>query len=310
MGCASSKADKGPTFQYASEEDRKDAAANALQLAAADHLRKKSGKAGKEKTKEAKAEEAARAEKEAEAAALIQKAAAAHLALSEPVKPPGLSIPAAPAGSDIVANVIDTARGLAESVANIFGGAQQPGEVARGEGARPPSLAITGGSTTAAAGDNIFSQALNSARDLIFSTPAAPQGASSAEDLAARLEAEETAKESAADATAKGGQADAPSTSTPAVTTATSTPSPGGAAAAPAAAPVLAAAPAAAVSPPVQVNEPTASSSSVKAAEPEPAVLHPDAYRPSLDDFDPEPEEPPEPKVATGPASGDTVQTL
>lgn len=269
MGCAGSKG--GVTFQ--SEESKKDAAANALQLAASAHLKKKGGK----EDKATAAEKAAKAEREAEAAKLLQKAATAHLALAEPMKPPGLSIPVPDQNTNIVVNVIDTAR---KAMEGLFGGQQEPPP-----GARPPSLAIPApGSAPETGGDNIFQQALNSARGLFQAPQAEGFGGGGAEDLAARLEAEATA--SAADATATAADATPTDTATSVAATAdTST----------------AAAPPAA--------EPQPAPPSPEAAPPSPKeVAHPDAYRPSLPSPEPEPEPtpPPPPISALPPTSAAT----
>lgn len=256
MGCAGSKG--GPTYE--TEESRKDAAANALQLAATAHLRKK---ASTENAKKNAAEDpAAKAKREAEAAALLQRTASAHLALAEPNKPPGLNIPTE--GPAIIANVIESARGVATALTNIFSGSeQQPGAAASGSGVRPPSIAIPAPGTADSAtqsGDNLFTQALNSARAVFGAGPAEPT-ASAAEELAAKLEAEEAA--AAAD------KAGAPSAASPSPTAATST--------APAAA---------AVATEVATAE-TSAAQSPPSPEPEPdinlgEVSHPDAFRPSL----------------------------
>lgn len=292
MGCAGSKS-SGPVYE--TEESRKDAAANALQLAATAHLRKKAGNAEPSKADKAKVEEdsAAKALREAEAASLLQRAATAHLALAEPVKPPGLNIPTQESGPAIIANVIESARGVATAISTIFGGGeQQPAGAASGVGARPPSIAIPAPGTADTAtqsGDNLFTQALNSARGLFGGGPAEPT-VSAAEELAAKLEAEEAAAQA---------EAAPPSPSAPSPTAATAPPPAAASAASEtataetSAGPVLEQNPPAAPAPPAQPKP-----------EPEPAVpslaeaSHPDAFRPSLPTPEPSPKAPPPPPAA------------
>lgn len=216
MGCSGSKS--GPTYE--TEESRKDAAANALQLAATAHLRKKAS------STELKPEEdaGAKAKREAEAAMLLQRAASAHLALAEPVKPPGLNIPAPPSdgsANTVIANVIESARGVATAIGSLFGSDQQPSAAASGAGVRPPSLAIPAtGAADTQSGDNLFTQALNSARGLFGGGPAEPT-VSAAEELAAKLEAEEAAAAQVATPATAMAQAGPPSPTPPSPTAAT-----------------------------------------------------------------------------------------
>jgi hypothetical protein len=132
-----------------------------------------------------------------EAAMLLQRAAAAHLALTEPMKPPGLSIPAGQ--TNVVESVIETARGLVKGAGDLVagvlglsneggGGDDDPPVASRGGGARPPGLTIPVTNHAGKGGDNIFEQGLNSARQLLTQVTSGFSGGN-AEVLAAHLEA-------------------------------------------------------------------------------------------------------------------------
>ena len=174
MGCSGSKP---------SEERKKDSAANALQLAASGYLRGKEAKAAADKTKAEEEERLAREQREAEAAKLLQRAASAHLALTDPLKPPGLNIPTDNNEKNVVENVIDTARGLMEGLFKGMAGDNEGG------GAKPPGLNIPAND----GGENLLEKGLSSARALLgLDKPAdSKPAARSAEDLAAELEAQQ-----------------------------------------------------------------------------------------------------------------------
>jgi hypothetical protein len=307
MGCAGSKS--GPTYE--TEESRKDAAANALQLAATAHLRKKASSADLNKPDE---DPATRAKREAEAAMLLQRAASAHLALAEPVKPPGLNIPA-PSTEGVIANVIESARGVATAIGSLFAGdQQQPSAAASGGGVRPPSITIPAAGTadsSTQSGDNLFTQALNSARGLFGGGPAEPT-ASAAEELAAKLEAEEAAaaKEAAAAPAAAPATAAAdagpPSPAPPSPTAATE------AAVAPATVAVATGGETAtaetSAEPILEQNPPSPPVAAVDIPDIE-AIANVDAFRPSLPTPEPSPTSAP-PKAPETPSKAEVSQVL
>lgn len=306
MGCAGSKS--GPTYE--TEESRKDAAANALQLAATAHLRKKASSTELKKPEE---DPAVRAKREAEAAMLLQRAASAHLALAEPVKPPGLNIPAPPTDGPnaVIANVIESARGVATAIGSLFGGdQQQPSGAASGGGVRPPSITIPAPSTadsSTQSGDNLFTQALNSARGLFGGGPAEPT-ASAAEELAAKLEAEEAAaaKEAAAAPAAAPADAGPPSPTPPSPTAATE------AAVAPASVPVATGGETAtaetSAEPVLEQNPPSPTAAAIEIPDIE-SIANVDAFRPSLPTPEPSPTSAP-PKAPETPSKTDVNQVL
>jgi hypothetical protein len=140
--------------------------------------------------------QAAKANAELEAAMLLQRAAAAHLALTEPIKPPTLSIPTISDQPNVVEAVIETARGLVKGASDIVAGAlglanegsDDPPVASRGGGARVQGLAIPAKKEDAEG--NLFEQGLNSARQLITQV-ASGFSRGSAEDLASQLEADQ-----------------------------------------------------------------------------------------------------------------------
>lgn len=183
-GCCSSA--KDPVFTVTkNSEAEKDAAATALQLAAAEHLRRKEAAA---ESKMTDAERKAADAREAEAAKLLQRAAAAHLALAEPAKPPSLSIPASSEPSNVMSGVMESARGLVDGLASAFRGDAQASGAAQ-PGASPLALNV-GPAQQAQSDGNIFDAALNSARAVIQNVQSG-FGGGGAEDLAAQLEAQQ-----------------------------------------------------------------------------------------------------------------------
>lgn len=316
MGCAGSKS--GPTYE--TEESRKDAAANALQLAATAHLRKKASSPSLNKQPEEDA--GAKAKREAEAAMLLQRAASSHLALAEPVKPPGLNIPAqsTEGANAVIANVIESARGVATAIGSLFAAdQQQPGAAGSGAGVRPPSIAIPASGTADSAtqsGDNLFTQALNSARGLFGGAQAEP-AASAAEELAAKLEAEEAA------AAAQAAGAPAAATATAATEASPPSPTPPSPTAAATEATATAAAPATAAvatggdtataetsaEPVLEQNPPSPQAAAVDVPGLE-EVSNVDAFRPSLPTPEPSPKAPPPPKAPETPSKQEVSQVL
>ena len=187
------------------DEKSKDAAAKALQVAAAGHLQRSKEKSEK---LELEAAEEQRLAREAEAATLLQRAAAAHIAMQEPPKPPALVME----NVNPVAQLIDSARflfaGASDAVRQLTGadnpaaepesesatGATSEVDAATTAKVMPPSLAIpdraekeeeTAGIDFIDSARFLFQKANEAIANVITSTPAVEEPEASAPATAA-----------------------------------------------------------------------------------------------------------------------------